>query len=178
MLSTRDGRPVPRGTLPAGKGGFPAPPRAVGRGGFPPRPVKMIKTAGKLRGKIKARISTYWNDTYYVENISFVKGSHFLTVLIKVGARCNQGSESESFEVLPLLLKCRMGEGAGEDDDFVVDDDDGDGDGDVVCERSAITANARWENNQLMWTAFLATLIPEIKDESPPLQIRGYQNVF
>ena len=45
-----------------------------------------------------------------------------------------------------------MGEGTGEDDDFVVDDDDGDGDGDgdVVCERSAITANARWENNQLM----------------------------
>ena len=77
-----------------------------------------------------------------------------------------------------------MGEGAGEDDDFVVDDDDGDcdgdgdGDSDVVCERSAITANARWENNQLMWTAFLATLIPEIEDESPPLQIRGYQNVF
>ena len=60
---TRDGRPVPRGTLPAGKGGFPAPPRAVGRGGFPapPRPVKMIKTAGKLRGKIKARISTFSN---------------------------------------------------------------------------------------------------------------------
>ena len=59
----RDGRPVPRGTLPAGKGGFPAPPRAVGRGGFPapPRPVKMIKTAGKLRGKIKARISTFSN---------------------------------------------------------------------------------------------------------------------
>ena len=53
-LESRDGRPVPRGTLPAGKGGFPAPPRAVGRGGFPapPRPVKMIKTAGKLRGKI------------------------------------------------------------------------------------------------------------------------------
>ena len=60
-IFTRDGRPVPRGTLPAGKGGFPAPPRAVGRGGFPapPRPVKMIKTAGKLRGKIKARISTF-----------------------------------------------------------------------------------------------------------------------
>ena len=47
----RDGRPVPRGTLPAGKGGFPA----------PPRPVKMIKTAGKLQGKIKARISTFSN---------------------------------------------------------------------------------------------------------------------
>ena len=46
---TRDGRPAPRGTLPAGKGGFPA----------PTRPVKMIKTAGKLRGKIKARISTF-----------------------------------------------------------------------------------------------------------------------
>ena len=59
----RDGRPVPRGTLPAGKGGFPAPPRAVGRGGFPapPRPVKMIKTAGKLQGKIKAQISNFSN---------------------------------------------------------------------------------------------------------------------
>ena len=43
---------------PAGRGGFPAPPRTVGRGGFPAptRPVKMIKTAGKLRGKIKAYI--------------------------------------------------------------------------------------------------------------------------
>ena len=73
-----------------------------------------------------------------------------------------------------------MGEGAGEDDDFVVDDDDGDGDGDgdVVCERSAITANARWENNQLMWTAFLATLISDIEGESSKLQIRGYQDVF
>ena len=54
----RDGRPAPRGPLPAGRGGFPAPPRTVGRGGFPAptRPVKMIKTAGKLRGKIKAYI--------------------------------------------------------------------------------------------------------------------------
>ena len=52
-----------------------------------------------------------------------------------------------------------MGEGVGEDDDYVDDDDDdddddedddGDGDGAVVCERSAITANARWENNQPM----------------------------
>ena len=62
-ICNRDGRPAPRGTLPAGKGGFPAPPRAVGRGGFPalPHPVKMIKTAGKLRGKIKARISTFSN---------------------------------------------------------------------------------------------------------------------
>ena len=61
LVMSRDGRPVPRGTLPAGKGGFPAPPRAVGRGGFPapPRPVKMIKTAGKLRGKINTRISTF-----------------------------------------------------------------------------------------------------------------------
>ena len=43
---------------PAGRGGFPAPPRTVGRGGFPTptRPVNMIKTAGKLRGKIKAYI--------------------------------------------------------------------------------------------------------------------------
>ena len=58
ILATRDGRPAPWGTLPAGRGGFPAPPRTVGRGGFPAptRPVKMIKTAGKLRGKIKAYI--------------------------------------------------------------------------------------------------------------------------
>ena len=55
---SRDGRPAPRGTLPAGRGGFPAPSRTVGKGGFPAptRPVKMIKTAGKLRGKIKAYI--------------------------------------------------------------------------------------------------------------------------
>ena len=40
--------------------GMDAPPRTVGKGGFPaPRPVKMIKTAGKLRGKIKVRISTF-----------------------------------------------------------------------------------------------------------------------
>ena len=37
-VEIRDGRPVPRGPLPAGKGEFPAPPRAVGRGGSPPRP--------------------------------------------------------------------------------------------------------------------------------------------
>ena len=48
-IYSRDGRPAPGGTLPAGKGGFPA----------PPRPVKMIKTAGKLRGKI--RISAFSN---------------------------------------------------------------------------------------------------------------------
>ena len=43
--------------------GIDAPPRTVGRGRFPapPRPVKMIKTAGKLRGKIKARISNFSN---------------------------------------------------------------------------------------------------------------------
>ena len=32
-------------------------PSPAGRGGSPPRPAKMIKTAGKLRGKIKARFS-------------------------------------------------------------------------------------------------------------------------
>ena len=58
VVQNRDGRPARRGTLPAGRGGFPAPPRTVGRGGFPAptRPVKMIKIAGKLRGKIKAYI--------------------------------------------------------------------------------------------------------------------------
>ena len=55
-ISCRDGRPALRGTLPAGRGGFPAPPRAA-----PPCPVKMIKTAGKLQGKIKAPISTFSN---------------------------------------------------------------------------------------------------------------------
>ena len=63
LVHFRDGRPAPRGTLPAGKGGFPAPSRAVGKGGFPtpPRPIKMIKMAGKLRGKINAPISTFSN---------------------------------------------------------------------------------------------------------------------
>ena len=45
------------------QGWTPAPPRAEGTVGFPapPHPVKMIKTAGKLRGKIKAPISTFSN---------------------------------------------------------------------------------------------------------------------
>ena len=43
--------PRPAGSPPRGEGGFPA----------PPRPVKMIKTAGKWRGKIKAVISTFSN---------------------------------------------------------------------------------------------------------------------
>ena len=47
ILSIRDGRPAPRGTLPAGKGGSP-----------PAPPNKKIKTAGKLHGKMNARIST------------------------------------------------------------------------------------------------------------------------
>ena len=44
---------------PRGEGGFPAPSRTVGRGGVPAptRPVKMIKTAGKLRGKKKVTFS-------------------------------------------------------------------------------------------------------------------------
>ena len=52
----RDGRPAPRG-----RGGSPPRPALWGGGGFPapPRPVKMIKTAGKLRGKINTRISTF-----------------------------------------------------------------------------------------------------------------------
>ena len=49
---------------PAGRWGLPAPSRTVGRGRFPARPcpVKVIKTAGKLRGKIKARISKFYNS--------------------------------------------------------------------------------------------------------------------
>ena len=51
---------------PHGEGGLPALPCAVRRGGplprpAPPRPLKTIKTVGKLRGKIKARISTFSN---------------------------------------------------------------------------------------------------------------------
>ena len=40
-----------------------APPLTVGRVGFPapPHPLKMFKTAGKLRGKIKAQISNFSN---------------------------------------------------------------------------------------------------------------------
>ena len=59
----RDGRPALRGALPAGRGGSPPRPALWGGGGLPapPCPVKMIKTAGKLRGKVKARISTFSN---------------------------------------------------------------------------------------------------------------------
>ena len=53
---TRDGRPVPRGTLPAGKGGFPAPPRAVGRGGFPAPPRKNDQNRGEVAGQNKGRV--------------------------------------------------------------------------------------------------------------------------
>ena len=55
-IPLRDGRPAPRG------GGVPRP-ALWGWGGFPTprRPVKMIKMAGKLRGKIKAQISTFSN---------------------------------------------------------------------------------------------------------------------
>ena len=49
--------PRPAGNPPRRKGGFPPRPALWGGGGSPPRPVKMIKTAGKLRGKIKAQIS-------------------------------------------------------------------------------------------------------------------------
>ena len=53
--------PRPAGNPPRGEGGVPRPVPRCGEGGLPapPRPVKMIKTAGKLRGKIKARISTF-----------------------------------------------------------------------------------------------------------------------
>ena len=46
-----------------GRGGSPPRPTLWGGGGSPPppRPVKKIKTAGKLRGKIKARISVFSN---------------------------------------------------------------------------------------------------------------------
>ena len=41
--------------------GMDAPPRGEGGSPAPPRPVKMIKTAGKLRGKIRAWISAFSN---------------------------------------------------------------------------------------------------------------------
>ena len=48
---------------PRGRGGSPPRPALWGGGGFPAptHPVKLIKTARKLRGKIKARISTSSN---------------------------------------------------------------------------------------------------------------------
>ena len=68
----RDGRPALRG----GGGSLPRP-ALWGGGGFPAptRPVKMIKTAGKLRGKINTRISTFskrgnkwWNNITTLNN--------------------------------------------------------------------------------------------------------------
>ena len=52
--------PRPAGNPPRREGGV-SRPALWGGGGFPalPRPVKMIKTAGKLRGKINTRISTF-----------------------------------------------------------------------------------------------------------------------
>ena len=41
--------------------GVDAPPRREGWFPSPPRPIKIIKTAGKLQGKIKAQISTFSN---------------------------------------------------------------------------------------------------------------------
>ena len=53
-------------------------PSPAGRGGSPPRPAKMIKTAGKLRGKIKARFSNlsdrgnhWWYNITKVNNAQF-----------------------------------------------------------------------------------------------------------
>ena len=52
-LSISDGRPALRGTLPVGKGGLPAPPRAVGRGGFPAPPRKNDQKRGEVAGLSK-----------------------------------------------------------------------------------------------------------------------------
>ena len=59
ITNSRDGRLAPRGTFPAGRGGFPAPPRPAGRGGgpCPAPPAKMIRSAGKWRGKKKVTFS-------------------------------------------------------------------------------------------------------------------------
>ena len=50
---TRDGRPAPRGTLPAGKGGFPALPRTVGRGRFPAPSRENDQNRGEAAGQNK-----------------------------------------------------------------------------------------------------------------------------
>ena len=69
--------PRPVGNLPRGGGGVPRPAPRCGEGGFsaPARPVKIIKTAGKSRGKKKARISTFsnrgnkwWNNITTLKN--------------------------------------------------------------------------------------------------------------
>ena len=49
----RDGRPAPRGTLPAGRGGFPALPRTVGKGGFPAPSRKNDQNRGEVAGQNK-----------------------------------------------------------------------------------------------------------------------------
>ena len=55
VMCIRDGRPVPQGTLPAGRGGFPAPPRTVGRGGVPrpDPPRKNDQNRGEVAGQNK-----------------------------------------------------------------------------------------------------------------------------
>ena len=50
-IRVRDGRPAPRGTLPAGKGG--SPPRTVGRGVFPAPPSKNDQNRGEVAGQNK-----------------------------------------------------------------------------------------------------------------------------
>ena len=49
-IETRDGRPAPRGTLPAGKGGVPRP-ALWGGGGSPPR--KNDQNRGEVAGQNK-----------------------------------------------------------------------------------------------------------------------------
>ena len=53
VMCIRDGRPVPRGTHPAGRGGFPAPPRTAGKGGFPAPPRKNDQNHGEVAGQNK-----------------------------------------------------------------------------------------------------------------------------
>ena len=113
-LQCRDGRPAPRGTLPAGKGGFPA----------PPRPVKMIKTAGKLRGKINTRISTFskrgkkwWNNITTLNNaqsslsIGYARESKkwkYLLLFLLTGQFVNIWNISSMSKISSLVLLMMM----------------------------------------------------------------------
>ena len=103
-ISFKDGRPVPQGRgaprpAPQGRGGSPPRP-ALFVGGFPAPlcPVKMIKKAGKLRGTIKARISTFFDrGNKWWNNITTLNNAQ--SSLSIVYAR-----ESKKWKYLPLFL--------------------------------------------------------------------------
>ena len=125
------GMPRPAGNPPRGEGGGSPPcPALRGRGGSPPRPIKMIKTAGKLRGKIKARISIFLQQQNNITTLNNAQS----------GLSIGYARESKKWKYLLLFLLtghqtlfskiCQL---AGDDADGNYDGDDN-YDGDANCD--------------------------------------------